>query len=200
LQLCLNVDKLADKNDKTTLVKVLGCSDEASLESALRGIAEAALCEYLEMLLGKQVPTKAAEAQERRLYHLIMRFFDGRFPRESEITSMFQLTERASRTLLRNTRTKYHYALEPNLRATIGTLLSTAERESANGDYQITIQSMTIIEELKRTVSTIAPTLKQVKRLRDAAGIYVFPVDTYRRLCDHYGVELPQPQPAKHAR
>jgi len=57
--------------EKDVLSRVLQYKEDSDLEGALARIGRAALTEYLEMILGKQVPTRANEIYERRLFHLI---------------------------------------------------------------------------------------------------------------------------------
>src|SRR5690625_4148375 len=108
----INLTSSINKEEKDTLMSVLNCSNEEELNRKMEKVSRAAIFEYLEMILGKQLPTRAQEIRERRLFHLLKHFFIGRIPSESEISTLFQLTESGSRSLLRNVRTKYRYDLE----------------------------------------------------------------------------------------
>lgn len=188
MEIKINVKKLIEDNEKKTLKDVMNCQSDEELKKALSQIGTAALNEYLEMILGKQLPTRAMEIKERRLYHLLIHYFDGYIPKESEISSLFQLTESQSRTLLRNVRTKFRFNLEPNLSNTITDILKSAEK--SNGDYKVVIQSENILEELKHIVALEAPRLKQISMVRNSAGVYKIPVDTFDVLCKHYGIKI----------
>ena len=69
----------------------------ADLKIALTKIAKASFVEYKEMILGQNLPTKANEFLERRLYHLLKCYFIDRFPTENEVISLFQQTEKIGR-------------------------------------------------------------------------------------------------------
>lgn len=69
--------------------------------TAIQDITYAALTEYKEMLLGKGLSTRADEIKQHRLYLLVKHFFHGVIPNESEVSSVFQLTESESRALIR---------------------------------------------------------------------------------------------------
>lgn len=175
------------EDNEYVLKNLLGCSSSEKLDEALRRISRASIEEYLEMLLGKQLPTRATEIRERRLYHLLRFYFKNRIPDETEVSAMFQLTETQSRTLLRNVLTKFKYDLQGALLETIQEILLSAKLLEKDGDYQVLIRSENILEELRRTVSTIAPELRQIRKKRSSAGTYLIPEDTYDRLLAHYG-------------
>ena len=101
---------------------------------------------------------------------------------------MFQLTESSSRTLLRDVRTKYKYELEDALLNSIKTLLATAQKNGSS--YRIVIQSDNLLEELKQMVSVKAPYLDQIAKVKNSAGVYSIPEDTFEVLCNAYGVNI----------
>lgn len=140
------------------------------------------------MILGKQLPTRANEIHERRLFHLIKHYFKGRLPSEAEVSALFQITHTSSRTLMRNVRTKFKYELEEAVKFTARETLRNASMKQ--GDYRVVIQSENILEELQQIVSTNAPELEQIKRLRGSAGIYVVPEDTFELLASHFDIQL----------
>lgn len=188
MEVNLNLDDILSEADKNVLKNVLRCSNDNELGVALLGITKAALSEYLEMLLGKQLPTRANEIRERRLFHLLKHFFTGRIPNESEISAMFQLTDTGSRSLLRNARTKFRYEVETELHNTVRTTLRTARRRGE--EYRVVIQSENILEELRQIVSIKAPTYDQITKVKNSAGVYSIPDDTFVLLCECYGVDL----------
>lgn len=170
------------------LRKTLTCSGDDELKASLERISEAASTEYLEMILGKQLPTRANEIHERRLFHLLKFYYRGRIPSEAEVSALFQTTQATSRTLLRNVRTKYKYDLEEEVRSTIQETLKKAVFKS--GEYRVVIQCENILEELRQTVSIKAPQLDQIAKVKGSAGVYGIPVDTFELLADHFGVPL----------
>ena len=139
MEINLNLEQLIGEDEDRLLKGILGCQDTDELTLAIYGIGMASISEYLEMILGKQLPTRANEIRERKLFHLMKHYFVGRIPNESEISALFQLTESSSRTLLRDVRTKYKYELEDELLNSIKALLRTAQNDGLS--YRIVIQS-----------------------------------------------------------
>jgi hypothetical protein len=188
MNISIDLTQLINNEEKEALKKVLETNDETNLIEKLQKIGIAAMSEYLEMILGKQIPGKANEIKERRLYHLLKYYFENEIPNESLISSLFQLTEKGSCTLLRNVRTKFKYELETPLNNTIINLLITAEKK--NGNYRVVIKSENILELLKHVVSNRAPRLEQISKVKNSAGVYNIPEDTFEELCSHYGIDL----------
>ncbi len=188
MEISLNLEQLIGEDEDRLLRGVLGCQDADELTEAISRIAMASISEYLEMMLGKQLPTRANEIRERKIFHLMKYYFIGRIPNESEISALFQLTESSSRTLLRDVRTKYKYELEDALLNSIKTLLATAQKNGSS--YRIVIQSDNLLEELKQMVSVKAPYLDQIAKVKNSAGVYSIPEDTFEVLCNAYGVNI----------
>lgn len=161
-------------------------ADSGGFQENLERIAKAAFLEYVEMLLGKQLPRRADEIRERRLFLLLKHYFQGRIPSESVVSQMFQLTERQSSSLIRNVRVKHKFELETEVENTIRATLASAEQERDGGPYTVVITSNIILEELRQTVTRIAPTLGQILKVANAASVYLIPADTYERLVAHY--------------
>ncbi len=187
MEIVLNIEQLIGE-DKNRLKSVLDCKGDEELTHAISRIGMAAISEYLEMILGKQLPTRANEIRERKLFHLMKHYFLGKIPDETEISTLFQLTESGSRTLLRNVRTKYKYELESELHNSIVELLESANHKKST--YRVVICSDNLLEELKQMVSIKAPYLDQIAKVRNSAGVYNIPEDTFEILCQEYGVDI----------
>jgi hypothetical protein len=190
MEISLNLEQLIGEDEERLLKSVLGYQDTDELTSAISRIVMAAISEYLEMILGKQLPTRANEIRERKLFLLIKHYFVGRIPNESEVSALFQLTESSSRTLLRDVRTKYKYELEEELLNSIKALLRLARNNGSS--YTVAIQSDNLLEELKQTVSIKAPYLDQITKVKNSVGAYTIPEDTFEILCNTYGVNISQ--------
>lgn len=175
--------------DKQNLQNSLGCSDEKELRKKLGGIAKAAFEEYIEMILGKHLPTKSNEFYERRLFHLIKFYFDGRIPSEKEVVALMAKTKTGCKTLIENVCVRYKHELNQEILNTIHTTLKEARFKADVRAYYIPINSGFILEELKQTVSDNAPQLDQISKKRGAAGTYCVSMDTYVFLCEYYGIE-----------
>lgn len=161
-------------------------ADSGGFQENLERIAKAAFLEYVEMLLGKQLPRRADEIRERRLFLLLKHYFQGRIPSESVVSQMFQLNERQSSSLIRNVRVKHKFELEIEMENTIRAVLASAEQEFDGGPYTVVITSSMILEELRQTVTRIAPTLGQILKVANAASVYLIPADTYKELMAYY--------------
>lgn len=173
--------------DEVQKLKVLfKCEDNEELNLALKNIALAALTEYKEMLLGKGLPTRADEIKQHRLFHLVKHYFQGVIPTEAEVSSMFQLTETESRALIRNVRTRFRYQLEGEILTTLQQTVVSAE---LNGDkYHVVIQSDNVLEELNRVVSSNAPQLDPITKVRGSARKYQISEDTFDLLSNSLGI------------
>ncbi|MED4018043.1 hypothetical protein [Sutcliffiella cohnii] len=168
-------------------LKILFKTDDIEeFNLALKNVAFAALTEYKEMLLGKGLPTRADEIKQHRLLHLIKHYFQGKIPTEAEVSSMFQLTETESRALIRNVRTRFRYQLESEILNTLQQTIVSAEFN--NDTYHVVIQSDNVLEELNRLVSTNAPLLDPISKVRGSARKYQISEDTYELLSNSLGV------------
>jgi hypothetical protein len=134
------------EREKEILFHNLECSDDEELSDKLERIANAAMNEYLDMILGNHLPTRADEMREQRVYYLLKHFFIDRFPTESEICQLFQTTESGSRTLLRNVRAKYKFEVQEHIRNSVELALSTAEGNPEMKHYVVTIESENVLE------------------------------------------------------
>lgn len=178
---------LVDEKGREKLAQILRSTGDPDLDERLQRIAIAAVSEYIEMLLGRQMPTRANEVKERRLFHLLKCYFKDRLPTEAEILVMFQLTESAATRLLRDVRVKYRADFEMEIENSIrGTLESATPHDQ---DYRVVIRSESILEELKQVVAVEAPQLDQVAKVKNSAGVYEIQQDTFKILCEHFKVD-----------
>lgn len=188
MKISIDLDKLINNEEKDILKEILSCDTDKELEKEVSGICKAAVYEYLEMILGKQLPTRANEIKERRLFHLLKYHFIGRIPRESEVSSLFQLTGSRSKTLLRNVKTKFRFELKKAIKNTVKTMLKEIKYE--NEEYHAIILNKNILEEIKQTVESEAPRLNQIRKVSNSASLYKIPIDTLKVLCDYYGIDF----------
>lgn len=182
----LEIELDLGRHDVDLLFKTLGCNEEEELQSKLSQISKAATSEYLDMILGKQLPTRANEIYERRLYHLLKNYYAGKIPSEADVATLFQFKISSSKTLLRNVRTKFKYDLEEEIMNTVQDTLEKAEFEDDH--FIILVQCENILEELQQTVSINAPQLDQITKVKGSAGVYKIPEDTFELLAKHYGI------------
>ncbi|HYF82344.1 MAG TPA: hypothetical protein VEB00_04870 [Clostridia bacterium] len=200
MDITMDLDNIIDDQEKTVLRGVLNCQNNEELQGALTCIGESAMCEYLEMILGKQLPTRGDEIRERRLYHLLKHYFIDTFPSEREISLLFQLTDTGSRSLLRNVRTKFRYNLEEEIRNSIIRVLADARRQH-DGSYNVITHSDNLLEELKRIADIEAVELQPIVKVKNSNGVHSIPEDTFNVLRGYYGVgEEPETAAAQEVR
>ena len=162
---------------------------EEVVSKNLRKIILAAANESIEIILGKQVNNRADDFLTRKIYHLIKCYYTNRMPTESEIVSMFQVTETTARRLLRDLRAANRNDLENEINESVKAILLQPIEKSEN-NYIFLIRSENILEEIKQTVSIEAAELDQVQKQKNSACSYLIPTDTYRRLCNAYNLDF----------
>lgn len=182
----LKLEKIINDEESIKLKRLFNSQDESEFNLSLENIALAAMTEYKEMLLGKGLPTRADEIKQHRLLHLVKFYFRGTIPTEAQVSSMFQLTESESKALIRNVKTRFRYQLETEI---INTLLHTIElAELVDNKHHVVIQSDNVLEELNRIISTNAPNLDPVTKIKNSARKYQISEDAYEFLTHHLGL------------
>jgi hypothetical protein len=175
-----------DEGQKARLRATLGWS-ESEIDGRLSRIAQAAYEEYLEMIQGIPLPARAEEVREKRLLHLLRKYAaDGELLTEREIAALFQMSEREAARLLRNVRSHYHDELDARVTAAARKILRSAKQ--ADDNRRVRITSANLLDVLKSTVASMAPDLDQIVKVRGSAALYDIPPDTYRMLCDAFGL------------
>ena len=181
-------DNFFTVQEKEKLKVLLRSPSENDFANAVGKIALASLTEYKEMLLGKGLPTRADEIKQHRLFHLVKHYFLGSIPTEAEVSSMFQLTESESRSLIRNVRTRFRYQLEPEILNTLRATLDLAEQ--VGNLYKVVIQSENVLEELNRIIAINAPNLDPITKTRNSARQYAISLDSYELLINYFNPQV----------
>ena len=185
MDLTLHVDDL-DAEQKRDLLEKFRCTD-SELSDRLARMATAAYDDYLEMIQGVPLPSRAEEVREKRLLHLLKRYAtDGVLLTENDIALMFQMSGQEAGRLLRNVRAHYHAELDSRVRVAVREILEPAKY--VKGNYRIQVTSVNLLDVLKSTVTRVAPNLDQIVKVRGSAALYDIPPDTYKKLCELYGV------------
>lgn len=182
-------DNLFNSDEKQKLKALFRVKGNKGFLKTTEKVACAALKEYKEMFLGEGLPSRADEIQQHRLFHLIKFYFKGRLPTEAEISSMFQLTQSRSRTLLRLVMTRFHYDLEREIRNSLREAVKQADLNPAGTEYQVIIQSDNILEELNRIIAMRAPQLDPVTKVRNMSRTYAISEDSHDALCKYLGIK-----------
>lgn len=178
----INFDINLNAQEITEISLILDCP-EAHLNVALGKYAKSALTEYLTMIRGQRAFKRGSDILEYRLYLLIENVFSGRMPDEQTISKIFQTTATESRGLLRSIISKYQYLLRSALDETLKDVLGQAIAESNVGPYQVTMNSVNIIEELNKKLASIDGTLASIAKKRSSVSTYEISKSSYEQLC-----------------
>ncbi len=180
----INQDIL-DEERKALLKKTLKIED-AELPEALNKIACAALTEYLNMFVEGGMPNRADEAKQDRLLYLIQSYFGDTLPTESQISTIFQLTPSQSKTLLRNTISRFRHKLDDVLLHTMQAVVSSAR--SADEIFLVVINSEVVKDELNMLITQNDATYTPIVKKKGSAGQYVISEDSHALLCRELGL------------
>ena len=105
-----------------------------------------------------------------------------RLPSENELSSIFQLTQSQSKTLLRNTKSRYRTKISNFINNTLLSTLNSATQENPHEPYEFVCTSPTTVEELNLIISQKGPMLEPIQKIRGLASKYSCAVDTYNLL------------------
>jgi hypothetical protein len=169
-----------------TIQKTLRVKKE-DVEATASKIAEAGFREYLSMLTEGGMPSRADETKQNRLLYLILFYFQNTLPTESQISTIFQLTQSQSKTLLKNVVSKYRHKIEEILKATMSEVIEQVEFH--DGRYLVVIQSDIVRDELDMLITQNEPTYKPITKKRGSAGQYEISEDSYNLLRGKLGID-----------
>jgi hypothetical protein len=185
MKVTLNVDDLTAAEESDLMAK-LGCASKAELIDRLTRIGVAAYTDYLEMIQGVPLPGRAEEVKEKRLLHLLKRYTaTGELLAEDEIAAMFQMNAQEAARLLRSVRARYHAELDTRVNAAAKHILESAKLDGDN--FRVQVTSSNLLDALRSTVTSRAPNLDQIAKVRGSAASYDIPPDTYPMLCKAFG-------------
>ncbi|MEZ8296065.1 hypothetical protein [Vibrio splendidus] len=174
-----------EEEQRELLKKTLKIED-AEVSDALNKIAKAALTEYMVMLVEGGMPNRADEAKQDRLLYLIQSYFGEELPTEPQISTVFQLTQSQSKTLLKNTVSRFRNKLDVVLRNTMINVVNSAEH--ANNQYLVVINSEIVKDELNMLITQNEPTFKPITKRKGSAGQFEISEDSHDLLCRELGL------------
>jgi hypothetical protein len=177
-----------DQAQRKLVREALGLKNDAELATAMKRLCKAAALEYINMFVEKGMSSRADEIRQDRLFFLISHYYQSRIPPESEVSSIFQLTSSQSRTLLRNTRSRYRTKISSQVNASAKAVVAAANKNTDTGRWEMLIDSEVILEELNLVIGKKGPTLKTVRLKQGSAGQYEAEEDTYNLLKVEYGI------------
>lgn len=152
-----------------------------NINLAFEKICKSAFMEYMKMFKEKGLPTRADEVQQERLFFMLNYYYVDRVPSETEISTIFQLTPSQSRSVLRNTKSRYRNKINNFIKNTLLGTLNHATMNN-NGDYDFVCTSQSIIEDLNLIVAQKGPELKSIEKIKGLANKYTCAIDTYNLL------------------
>lgn len=170
---------------KELIFASLNLTDTDQLKPTIIKLAEAGITEYLEMLTGKGMPNRADEAKQDRLLYLIKKVYTPRLPSEDDISIMFQLTTTQSKTLLRNTLSRYRTKLRDELHTTLEEIFNSSV--SGKDGWDVTIYSEILLEQLNLIVAKEGAEYNPIRKRSVGSKKYFISSDTYTALGNYFG-------------
>ena len=179
-------DTELEKDDKKLLKKSLNVKTDKDLEQALTKLSKSAIFEYLSMFFEDGMPHSADEVKQHRLYLMILHYYRDRIPCEAEISSIFQLTNSQSKTLLRNTIASHQLEIGDQIKASLRAVIDVIVFDKTVPKYEIVIESEVFRDELNLIVAQNFPKLILISRKKGKAAVYVITQDTYLALKEYF--------------
>lgn len=124
----------------TDILKELGYEDK------VEKFKTAAFQEYIDMISGEKVFSRASDIREYRLFLLIKHVFEGEIPTERKVAELFQIKQSEARTMLRNVEAKYRRQLQTLFNDYLKKIVDSIKTEEA--PYKFKCDSSIIIEHL----------------------------------------------------
>lgn len=150
------------------------------LDKDLPGHAKAAFAEYIEQYLGRRALSRGSDILEHRLHLLIRHAYANQVPTEAQVSGLFQTTPAQSKTLIRNTLSKYRFDLDAALKATIKATLESGTWKK--GEVQLSLRSAQVLEALKARLEQFHPAEVPIGRTPDAST-WSLKRASYLKLC-----------------
>ena len=172
-------DSELDKSKKRVLKENLDLKIDKALDEALKRLTKSAFLEYLSMFFGEGMPNSADEVKQNRLYLMVLYYYRDHIPSEAEISSIFQLTNSQSKTLLRNTIARYRLDIGDQIRASLRAVIDVIVFDKNVPKYDVVIESEVFRDELNLIIAQNWPMLTSISRKRGMAAGYVIMQDTY---------------------
>jgi hypothetical protein len=174
--------------EQALVMECLGLQNPERLSEALTKICKASFLEYCKMFKEKGLPTRADEVMQERLFFLLSHYYDNRLPSESEISTIFQLTPSQSRTLLRNTKSRYRTKISKFINNSLKTVVESAVKNNQTNKFEFVCLSNILIEELNLIVSQKGPELEQISKIKGMASKFECSEDTYDLFKSELGI------------
>ena len=181
-------DTFLEEEEWDRLKEFFNREEKEDLKEDFKKVIPAALSEYIDMFIGRGFPSRNEEIRQDRLFNLIKYYYGGKFPSESEVSSMFQETQTRCKSLIRLVLTRYRYDLKEELEnAIIDTICAVKHNDSEDDPaYHVTIPSGIIVEELNRILNKEVPTYLNVRKIPGTGIRYSISEASYCKLKELY--------------
>jgi hypothetical protein len=176
-------------NDKLIIKDCLELKENEDFEMVLGKLSKTALMEYLKMITGNGLPTKAEEVKQERFLFLLEYYFQGKLPNENQLSSIFQITQSQSKTLLRNTKSRYRTKISNHIKKSLIETISSFCFNKDRERFEFVCCSPTIIEDLNLIISQRGAEHELVQKIKDSASKYYCIIDTYDFLKKHFNIK-----------
>jgi hypothetical protein len=171
--------------DRLQLAGILN-TDLAHLDELLAPYAQAALTEYVRMILGQRIFRRGDEILEYRLLLMIKSIFGGLLPEEQQVSALFQRSPTQSRSLIRAVCSKYQYDLSQEIAASMRAALESVEDDPAGWSFNT--NSIHIVESMNLYLQLIEGSMQAVTKVRGTVSNYLLVPSSYEALCHKLGL------------
>ncbi len=121
-----------DESTYRLLQRATGVTETSAMRRRLENLTAAAFHEYVSMIAQHGLPTQAQDFQQRRVLNLILYYFDGECPDETQLSRLLRVSPSKCRTLLANTQARFQSELSSATPRSVLNLLNVANPEDAN--------------------------------------------------------------------
>lgn len=177
-----------DDEEKEQLSFVLGC-ELNDLEAKMEPYAKTALIEYLNMFLGRITLTRINDIKEYRLLLLIQEVFKDKIPEEHDISELFHITASQSKSLIKAVLSKNRYPLQGIVKRVLIETLKKANPVGKDGDYEITINNLNVVDEMNRILGEIDGTLPKIVKKQTTIATYLIKASCHEHLNKHFKID-----------
>lgn len=184
----ISLDLELTSDQEIELSQIIGCK-KAELSRNIISFGNAALQEYVTMILGQKVFRRGSDMQEYRLFLMILEVFNNRIPDEQTVSRLFQTTASQSRSLIRSVMSKYQYQLRSAIDNSIIELIKSFNR-SGEGVYAAVINCSNLVEELNRILAEIDGNLPPITKQRGSVSTFEAENSSYTKLCVKYDLSF----------
>lgn len=185
----LNLTFELGEDDKERLATILHCSEDCLAEE-VKPYAQAAVEEYIRMFLGQKVFANGSDIREYRLFLLIKHAFKNHIPDEHQIIELFHTKVPQTRSLIQSVMTNYQYQLSSAIRMNLRMVIESAVESMNDDGYLLTIDNLSIVNELNRILASQDGTLPPIGKKRGTVSTYILKLSSREHLLEYLGIEV----------